>query len=81
MHGVFIPDKSQAASTLCLLFHRYYLQFHAVKGLKPSYMSLDDFSMSPECFGFGKLEHSIIYDNSSVFFVRWLSLGKQHFGV
>lgn len=29
-------------------------------------MSLDDFSMSPECFGFGKLGRNIIYDNIPV---------------
>jgi hypothetical protein len=53
MHGVDFPGILQAASTLHLLVPRYFLQFHAVKGYKPGYLSLDDFSMSPECFGFG----------------------------
>lgn len=64
MNGVFIPDMSWAASTLWLLVHRYYLQFHAVKGITPGYVGLDDFSMSPECFGFGKLKRGIIFGNS-----------------
>lgn len=59
MHGVGPLNMSRAASTLYLLVHRYSLQFHAVKGYKWGYMSLDDLSMSPECFGLGKLRYIV----------------------
>jgi hypothetical protein len=59
MHGVGIQKISCVVTTLYLLIFRYSLQFHAVKGIKGSYMSLDDLSMSPECFGFGMLRYIV----------------------
>jgi hypothetical protein len=52
---------------ITFLVCRYFLQFHAVKGYSPGYMSVDDFSMSPECFGLGKLRIVLICDSDSVF--------------
>ena len=46
---------------------RYFLQFHAVKGYNSGYMGVDDFSMSPECFGLGKLRIVGICGTDSVF--------------
>jgi len=60
MHGVGNPNTYWAASTLNGLICRYFLQFHAQKGYKPGFMTLDDISMSPECFGFGKLKSIVI---------------------
>jgi hypothetical protein len=45
---------------IMFLVYRYFLKFHAVKAYHQGYMCLDDFSMSPECFGFGKLRIAII---------------------
>jgi hypothetical protein len=38
-----------------------------MKGYGPGHMSVDDFSMSPECFGFGKLRIAIICGADLVF--------------
>jgi hypothetical protein len=60
MHGVDNPSISWAASTLHWFIYRYFLQFHAKKSYKPGFMAVDDLSMSPECFGFGKLRIIVI---------------------
>jgi hypothetical protein len=52
---------------ITFLVRRYFLQFHAVKGYTPGYMGVDDFSMSPECFGLGKLRIVLICDTDSDF--------------
>jgi len=65
MHGVGNPNTSWAASTLSGLIYRYFLQFHAKKGYKPGFVTVDDFSMSPECFGFGKLRSIVICSNET----------------
>jgi hypothetical protein len=59
------PNPSWTASTLHGLIYRYFLQFQAKKGYKPGFMTLDDFSMSPECFGFGKLRIVLIFSNET----------------
>jgi hypothetical protein len=59
------PNTSWAASILLGLIYRYFLQFHAKKGFKPGFMTVDDFSMSPECFGFGKLRIIVTCSNGT----------------
>ena len=45
---------SRMVKVLPNVTHRYFLQFHAVKGISRSnLLGLDDISMSPECFGIG----------------------------
>jgi hypothetical protein len=70
MHGMDNPSTSRAASALHWLIYRYFLQFQALKGYKPGFMTVDDLSMSPECFGFGKLRIVICGNETESFMLQ-----------